>query len=359
MSLQPLIVQRVPEETARVARAAFPKGNPYLRLFDQLGPLYADQQFAALFPSLGQPGISPAQLALVTVLQFAENLSDRQAAEAVRSRIDWKYLLGLELTDAGFDYSTLSEFRDRLVEGAAEGLLLTTLLALSTSAGVLKARGRQRTDSTHVHVFGLSAVLQFGSPSVARIIARAPSAARTPRRNLAETSMASAVGVPPFGRFPRISARSWLAWPVVGVRSGAPGELHDCELPEAGKRSAPIPIVVSTGGNVDASALVRISHRVRPPVVPSWFPIDPERSSRNITAGVAFVRFTVPGVHPTGASASASAAASPPSASGPPSGPSDVLSDGRSRPVRAPQLTSAAIPAIHAALLREVGTGRS
>src|SRR4051794_15683528 len=104
MSLQPLIVQLVPEETARVARAAFAKGNPYLRLYDQLGPLYTDQQFAALFPTRGQPGRSPAELALVTVLQFAEGLSDRQAADAVRSRIDWKYVLGLELTDACFDF---------------------------------------------------------------------------------------------------------------------------------------------------------------------------------------------------------------------------------------------------------------
>ena len=76
MSLQPLIVQQVPEDTARVARAAFPKGNPYLRLSDELGPLYTDQQFAALFPTRGQPGRSPAQLALVTLMQFAEGLSD-------------------------------------------------------------------------------------------------------------------------------------------------------------------------------------------------------------------------------------------------------------------------------------------
>ena len=150
MSLQPLIVQLVPEETARVARAAFPKGNPYLRLYDQLGPLYTDQQFAALFPTRGQPGISPAQLALVTVLQFAEGLSDRQAADAVRGRIDWKYVLGLELTDAGFDFSVLSEFRDRLLAGSAELLLLTALLERGQAAGVLKARGRQRTDSTRV-----------------------------------------------------------------------------------------------------------------------------------------------------------------------------------------------------------------
>ncbi len=150
MSLQPLIVQLVPEETVRVARAAFPKGNPYLRLYDQLGPLYADQQFATLFPTRGQPGLSPAQLALVTVLQFGEGLSDRQAAEAVRSRIDWKYVLGLELTDAGFDYSVLSEFRERLLAGAAEQQLLTQLLELRQAAGILKARGRQRTDSTRV-----------------------------------------------------------------------------------------------------------------------------------------------------------------------------------------------------------------
>jgi transposase len=150
MSLQPLIVQAVPEETARVARAAFPKGNPYLRLYDRLGPLYTDQQFAGLFPTRGQPGISPAQLALVTVLQFAEGLSDRQAADAVRSRIDWKYVLGLELTDAGFDFSVLSEFRDRLLDGSQELLLLTALLEHGQTADVLKARGRQRTDSTRV-----------------------------------------------------------------------------------------------------------------------------------------------------------------------------------------------------------------
>jgi transposase len=150
MSLQPLIVQLVPEETARVARAAFRKGNPYLRLYDQLGPLYTDQQFAALFPTRGQPGLSPAQLAVVTVLQFAEGLSDRQAADAVRSRIDWKYVLGLELTDAGFDFSVLSEFRDRLLAGSAELLLLTALLERGQAAGVLKVRGRQRTDATGV-----------------------------------------------------------------------------------------------------------------------------------------------------------------------------------------------------------------
>jgi transposase len=103
-----------------------------------------------LFAVRGRPAETPWRLALVTVMQFAEGLSDRQAVEAVRARIDWKYALGLELTDAGFDFSVLSEFRARLVEGAAEHLLLDALLTQCTQRGYLKARGQQRTDATHV-----------------------------------------------------------------------------------------------------------------------------------------------------------------------------------------------------------------
>jgi transposase len=150
MSLRPAAIGAIPEETARVARAAFPKGNVYVRMRDELGPLYADEQFAALFPARGRPVEAPWRLALVLVMQFAEGLSDRRAADAVRARIDWKYALGLELTDPGFDASVLSEFRTRLVEGGAELRLLDTMLARFRAAGLLKARGRQRTDSTHV-----------------------------------------------------------------------------------------------------------------------------------------------------------------------------------------------------------------
>ncbi len=96
MSLKPEPIGPVPEETARIARAAFPKGKLYLRLKDELGTLYQDDLFADLFPSRGQPAEAPWRLALVTIMQFLEGLSDRQAAEAVRSRLDWKYLLGLE-----------------------------------------------------------------------------------------------------------------------------------------------------------------------------------------------------------------------------------------------------------------------
>jgi transposase len=150
MSLHPTVSGEVPTPTATVARAAFPRGNPYLLLRDQLGTIFTDAQFTPLFAPCGQPAECPWRLALVTLLQFAENLSDRRAAEAVRSRIDWKYLLGLELTDPGFDASGLSEFRTRVVRRGAEERLLDTLLALCREQKLLRARGRQRTDSTHV-----------------------------------------------------------------------------------------------------------------------------------------------------------------------------------------------------------------
>jgi transposase len=148
--LRPMPIGPIPSETARVARAAFPKGNRYLRVADELETLFTDDAFLALFPPCGQPAQPPWQLALTTILQFAEGLSDRQAAHAVRSRIDWKYVLRLELTDPGFDASVLSEFRGRLIAGAAEYLLFDTLLTWCRERQLIKMRGRQRTDSTHI-----------------------------------------------------------------------------------------------------------------------------------------------------------------------------------------------------------------
>ena len=145
MSLHSEPIPPVPEETARVARAALCRGNPYLKLRDELGAIYQDEAFATLFPRRGQPAEAPWRLALTTVLQFAEGLSDRQAADAVRTRIDWKYALSLPLTDPGFDHTVLSEFRARLVAGGAEGLLLEALLARAQAVGLLRPRGRQRT----------------------------------------------------------------------------------------------------------------------------------------------------------------------------------------------------------------------
>ena len=150
MSMHPSPIEPVPEETARVARAAFRKGNLLMRIRDEIGILYDDQMFASLYDARGQLAISPWRLALVTVFQFLENLSDRQAAEAVRSRIDLKYALSLELGDPGFDFSVLCEFRARLLAGGRDQNLLEVMLEHLHQRGLVKARGKQRTDSTHV-----------------------------------------------------------------------------------------------------------------------------------------------------------------------------------------------------------------
>lgn len=136
--------------TVRVARAAFPAGCLAMRVRDGLGVLFADEEFVSAFGVRGRPGWSPGQLALVLVLQFVEGLTDRQAADQVRGRIDWKYALGLELEDSGFDYSVLSGFRDRLIAHGLEEKVLDVVLARLSELGLLRSGGRARTDSTHV-----------------------------------------------------------------------------------------------------------------------------------------------------------------------------------------------------------------
>ena len=150
MSMHAPLFYVIPEQTAQIAHAAFPKGNPYMRMRDALGPIYTNPEFAPLFSKEGQPAEAPAHLALITIMQFAEGLADEQAADAVRARIDWKYALALELTDSGFDASVLCEFRKRLITGHAERLLFETMLTLFREQGLIKAKGRMRTDSTHV-----------------------------------------------------------------------------------------------------------------------------------------------------------------------------------------------------------------
>ena len=157
VSLRPRLPDEIPAQTAEVARLAFPKGCLCMRIREVVGPLFADKDFVDLFPQRGQPAWPPHQLALVSVLQFVEGLSDRQAAAAVRGRIDWKFLLGLELTDPGFDHSVLSEFRDRLVADRVPRRVLDLILDRLRQAGLLVRPGGQRTDSTHV----LAAVRQL------------------------------------------------------------------------------------------------------------------------------------------------------------------------------------------------------
>jgi transposase len=150
MSLASQSVMPIPEETVRVAQAAFSMPSRFMQMRDQLGPIYDDAAFAPLSPRHGQPAEAPWRLAFITVMQYADHLTDRQAADAVRSRIDWKYALALEFTDPGFHYAVLSKFRTRLVAGGAEQLLLDALLARFQTAGLLKAGGHARTDSTHI-----------------------------------------------------------------------------------------------------------------------------------------------------------------------------------------------------------------
>lgn len=150
MTMAPQPPREIPSETVELAQAVYPRGNEYMRLRDELGAVFTDEQFGDLYVAQGQAAIAPAVLAWVTVLQFKEGWSDREAAEAVRGRIDVKYLLGLALKHQGFHHSALGAFRQRLVENSAELRLLEELLAVCRARGFVKAGGRQRTDSTPV-----------------------------------------------------------------------------------------------------------------------------------------------------------------------------------------------------------------
>ncbi|MER6611325.1 transposase [Streptomyces sp. NPDC000927] len=141
----------IPALTVRMARASNPRGTPAMWVRDRLDELFVDGDFADWFPADGRRGLSPARLAMVSVLQYAENLTDRQAAEADRCRLDWKYCLGMDLDDPGFDHSVLSEFRDRMAQGDRADRLLAVMVDHLVAAGLVKRRGgRVRTDSTHV-----------------------------------------------------------------------------------------------------------------------------------------------------------------------------------------------------------------
>jgi transposase len=168
----------IPVQTARIAWASNPRGTPAMWVRDRLEGLFTDEDFADWYPADGRRGLSPARLVLVSVLQFAENLPDRQAAQAVRCRIDWKYALGMELTDPGFDHSVLSEFRDRMAEDDRADRLLAVMVDRLVAAGLVKGRRRQRTDSTHV----LAAI---------RRLSRTELVAETLRTALEEVSVAA------------------------------------------------------------------------------------------------------------------------------------------------------------------------
>jgi len=139
----------IPEETKQIAKAAFPKSSPFMIMRDEIGVIYKNSEFSNLFSHQGQRAEAPGNLAMVMIMQYAEGLTDKQAALAVQGRIDWKYALGLPLTDSGFDASVLSRFRQRIIDGGEEMHLLDHMLANLSQRGWVKTN-EQRTDSTHV-----------------------------------------------------------------------------------------------------------------------------------------------------------------------------------------------------------------
>jgi transposase len=169
MPVRPRLGAEVPELTARVARASNPAGTTAMRVRDRLDGLWADEDFAGWYPRDGRPGISPAQLATVSVLRFLPGLSDRGAAEAVRCRTDFKYALGLDLDDPGFHHSVPGDFRDRLVEEGRADRLPGLALARLKEAGLVRERTTWRTDSTHV----LAAVRDLTRPELVTETVRA------------------------------------------------------------------------------------------------------------------------------------------------------------------------------------------
>jgi transposase len=151
MTLRPQPLPPIPEATVAAVQAAFPKGNLCVALRAEFGTLYEDQLFADLYRPQGRPvEVAPWRLALVVVMQYIEGLTDRQAADAVRRCMDWKYALSLDLTDPGFDFTLLHDFRGRVLTHQAGQRFLDTFLATCKARGWIKARGTQRTDSTHV-----------------------------------------------------------------------------------------------------------------------------------------------------------------------------------------------------------------
>ncbi len=151
MTWRPYPIPSVPEATAAAVKAAFPKGNLYVDLHTELGAIYDDTCFADFYAERGHPvDVAPWRLALVTVMQYIEGLTDRQSDDAVRRCMDWKYALSLELTDAGFDFTLLHDFRQRLLLHDGAQRLLDTLLDTCKARGWIKTRGKQRTDSTYV-----------------------------------------------------------------------------------------------------------------------------------------------------------------------------------------------------------------
>jgi len=186
-----------------------------VQIRDRLGQWLHDADFAAAFGVRGRPGWSPSRLALVTVLQRAENLTDRAAAEAARTRLDWQYLLGLPLQDAGFDHTVLVEFRTRVAEAGLQLAVLDALLARLAEADLLGAGGKQRTDSTHVTaaVAALNRLELVGESVRAALEALAVVHPQWLAERICVADFTARYGTPMTGWRPAISQTNATSWP--------------------------------------------------------------------------------------------------------------------------------------------------
>ena len=245
MSLESWDDRGVPELTARVVRASFPKGTLAVRVREALGPLFEDESFAEAFPARGRPAVSPGALALVSVLQYAEGLTDRQAADQVRARMDWKFLLGLELDDPGFDFSVLSDFRARLIEHGLEEKVLDLVLDR-----ISRARAAAR-----------------GGPAAHRLHPRAGGGADAEPDGVRRRDAAGGAGGPGRGR-PAVAVRRWS--PPAGPNATAPGS-----TPTASPRAR---TCARSGPSRSAGTASSVLEAVYAPGAPGLAAGDPRRA---------------------------------------------------------------------------------
>src|SRR3989442_2396499 len=246
MSMKPSGLEPIPEETRRLMHRLCPKGTMVTQLRDALGPIYSDEHFAHLFPTRGRPAEAPWRLALVTVLQALEGLTDRQAADAVRTRIDWLYALALPLDEPGFDYSILTDFRQRVLAAGAPDLLLEPILQLSREHGWLKARGKQRTDATAVlaRVRALSSLESVGESMRAALNALAEQEPTWLKAHLNPAWLERYVHRFELARFPKAETQRTLLREQVGQDVGQLlTSIDDAQTPQAVRELAEVALL--------------------------------------------------------------------------------------------------------------------
>ena len=153
MSVRPVAAQRSFYHTDYLAGNLFGPANRYRLFREKIWPKlleFAPKLEALYCAENGRPPIDPVLLCGVTLLQFMEKVADRRASEQVVYHLGWKYALDLELDYGGFHATVLVYFRDRLEEKKAQRLIFDGVVDLLIELGLVKRKGKQRLDSTHI-----------------------------------------------------------------------------------------------------------------------------------------------------------------------------------------------------------------